>query len=120
MCVCVFTLVHVSEREPEVNVGYLFNCSAFAVFETVSSWTLNLMNQLDWTAKELHLDSVVLLPWYWAYRRTQRLFTWVPGCELGPHACTCTRQALPPAPVYPFFKSHYKSWEDGSGEGACC
>lgn len=59
MCVCVFTLVHMYEREPEVHVGYLSNCSAFDVFETVSSWTLNLMNQLDWTAKELHLDPVV-------------------------------------------------------------
>lgn len=59
MCVCVFTLVHMYEWEPEVNVGYLFNCSQFNVSETVSSWTLNLMNQLDRTAKELHLDPVV-------------------------------------------------------------
>lgn len=68
------------EPEPEVKLGIsLTALSAFDVFETVSSWTLNLMNQPDWTAKELHVDPVVLLPWYWAYRHTQRLFTWVPG-----------------------------------------
>jgi hypothetical protein len=55
------------------NIGCLLNCSPFDAFETVSPWTLNLMNQLDWLAKALHLDPVVaasLELGLWAHTKT--------------------------------------------------